>query len=86
MYCPKCDGEELRMTVRKGVEIDYCPKCNGIWLDNGELKKIISQYVDQDFIREVNSKVLSNEKDDTTATASKYAAQAFMKILGLTLD
>ncbi|MBV6634060.1 MAG: zf-TFIIB domain-containing protein [Alphaproteobacteria bacterium] len=42
MRCP-VDGEELIMTTRNGVEIDYCPKCRGIWLDRGELDKIIAR-------------------------------------------
>ena len=40
MLCPLCQ-ETLQMTERKGVEIDYCPKCRGVWLDRGELQKII---------------------------------------------
>jgi hypothetical protein len=40
MDCPLCKVE-LRMSVRQGVEIDYCPKCRGIWLDRGELDKLI---------------------------------------------
>ena len=42
MKCPNCD-ETLVMTERQGVEIDYCPKCRGIWLDKGELDKIIEK-------------------------------------------
>lgn len=42
MKCPSCD-ETLMMTERSGVEIDYCPKCRGIWLDKGELDKIIER-------------------------------------------
>nr|WP_272913420.1 zf-TFIIB domain-containing protein [Desulfomonile tiedjei] len=34
---------ELRMAERQGVEIDYCPKCRGVWLDRGELDKIIEK-------------------------------------------
>lgn len=44
MKCPNCN-ETLLMSERYQVEIDYCPKCRGIWLDKGELDKIIS-YVD----------------------------------------
>lgn len=40
MKCP-IDQTELLMTERHGVEIDYCPKCRGVWLDRGELDKII---------------------------------------------
>lgn len=42
MKCP-VDGETLVMTDRSGVEIDYCPKCRGVWLDRGELDKIIDR-------------------------------------------
>lgn len=42
MKCP-VDGADLMMTERQGVEIDYCPKCRGVWLDRGELDKIIER-------------------------------------------
>ena len=42
MQCP-VDGETLVMADRSGVEIDYCPKCRGVWLDRGELDKIIER-------------------------------------------
>jgi Zn-finger nucleic acid-binding protein len=42
MKCP-VDNETLVMTERSGVEIDYCPKCRGVWLDRGELDKIIER-------------------------------------------
>lgn len=42
MRCPNCE-ETLVMSERQGVEIDYCPKCRGVWLDRGELDKIIDK-------------------------------------------
>lgn len=42
MKCP-IDGTQLVMTDRSGVEIDYCPECRGVWLDRGELDKIIER-------------------------------------------
>jgi Zn-finger nucleic acid-binding protein len=42
MQCP-IDGTELLISERNGVEIDYCPKCRGVWLDRGELDKIIER-------------------------------------------
>ena len=42
MKCP-IDGTQLMMTDRAGVEIDYCPSCRGVWLDRGELDKIIER-------------------------------------------
>lgn len=44
MNCPLCNVE-LKMTDRQGIEIDYCPKCRGVWLDRGELDKIIERSV-----------------------------------------
>ncbi len=44
MICPICNVD-LLMTERQGIEIDYCPKCRGIWLDRGELEKIIERSV-----------------------------------------
>ena len=46
MDCP-IDGTQLTMSERQGIEIDYCPKCRGVWLDRGELDKIIER-TDQD--------------------------------------
>lgn len=42
MKCP-IDNTELVMSERQSVEIDYCPKCRGVWLDRGELDKIIEK-------------------------------------------
>lgn len=42
MQCP-VDGETLAIAERSGVEIDYCPKCRGVWLDRGELDKIVER-------------------------------------------
>jgi Zn-finger nucleic acid-binding protein len=42
MNCPVCK-DELVMSERLGVEIDYCPKCRGVWLDRGELDKILER-------------------------------------------
>lgn len=42
MKCP-IDGNELKIAERQGIEIDYCPQCRGVWLDRGELDKIIER-------------------------------------------
>lgn len=42
MKCP-VDERELLMTHREGIEIDYCPECRGVWLDRGELDKLIER-------------------------------------------
>ena len=43
MKCPSCPDTALLMTDRQGVEIDYCPQCRGVWLDRGELDKLIER-------------------------------------------
>ena len=43
MNCPTCTTERLVMTERSGIEIDYCPACRGVWLDRGELDKLIER-------------------------------------------
>jgi Zn-finger nucleic acid-binding protein len=43
MNCPTCSDQTLVMTERAGVEIDYCPTCRGVWLDRGELDKIVER-------------------------------------------
>jgi Zn-finger nucleic acid-binding protein len=66
MQCP-VDGTTLLMSERSGIEIDYCPKCRGIWLDRGELDKLIAReaeangpYADFD----ADASVLSKPKND----------------------
>ncbi|WP_420113664.1 zf-TFIIB domain-containing protein [Pseudactinotalea sp.] len=46
MQCPT-DGTTLVMSERSGIEIDYCPQCRGVWLDRGELDKIIERSLGQ---------------------------------------
>lgn len=43
MQCPVCKTVSLTMAERSGIEIDYCPQCRGVWLDRGELDKIIER-------------------------------------------
>lgn len=43
MLCPVCKTQTLQMAERHGIEIDYCPGCRGVWLDRGELDKIIER-------------------------------------------
>lgn len=46
MQCPT-DGSVLTMSERSGIEIDYCPTCRGVWLDRGELDKILDRSLAQ---------------------------------------
>ena len=45
MKCPVCKDVTLLMSEKKGIEIDYCPECRGIWLDRGELEKLIEKKI-----------------------------------------
>lgn len=43
MKCPTCTDTLLVISERQGVEIDYCPQCRGVWLDRGELDKLLDR-------------------------------------------
>ena len=43
MNCPVDTNVNLVMSERQGIEIDYCPQCRGVWLDRGELDKLIEK-------------------------------------------
>ena len=43
MKCPTCPDTALAIADRQGIEIDYCPQCRGVWLDRGELDKLIER-------------------------------------------
>ena len=47
MKCPTCPDSILVITDRQSVEIDYCPTCRGVWLDRGELDKLMALSVSQ---------------------------------------
>lgn len=47
MKCPRCESPVLDERVRDGVTIDACPQCRGVWLDRGELEKLISRALDE---------------------------------------
>ncbi len=48
MKCPNCKDHNLVIAERRGVEIDHCPECRGIWLDRGELDKILEKANDEE--------------------------------------
>ncbi len=61
MKCPVCKDVTLLMSEKKGVEIDYCPECRGIWLDRGELEKILNQ--DEKVIEKEPTNKKENKKE-----------------------
>ncbi len=46
MKCP-VDGTVLAISERRGIEVDYCPECRGVWLDRGELDKLLDRAADE---------------------------------------
>jgi Zn-finger nucleic acid-binding protein len=63
MKCPTCNAT-LVMSERQGVEIDYCPECRGVWLDRGELDKIIERSVIQEGQQKYNPNNDMNDSHD----------------------
>lgn len=64
MKCPVCKDVTLLMSEKKGVEIDYCPECRGIWLDRGELEKLMEK--EESRIEEVEKKTSKEKKEEKT--------------------
>lgn len=66
MLCPVCKSTQLVMSERKGVEIDYCPQCRGVWLDRGEIDKIIERSVSE------QEKLLQQQPSQPTGGHATY--------------
>jgi uncharacterized protein len=64
MKCPTCNVN-LVMTDRSGIEIDYCPDCRGVWLDRGELDKIIER----------SSQNVKNVQHDNYSDRQRYSSE-----------
>jgi uncharacterized protein len=63
MKCPVCKTPDLLMTERQSIEIDYCPTCRGVWLDRGELDKLVAQVGDAAPARAETQPRGSDERD-----------------------
>ncbi len=63
MKCPVCKTPELLMADRQGIEIDYCPTCRGVWLDRGELDKLIESTAAQPAAASTNA-ALERRRED----------------------
>lgn len=82
MDCPIC-RVKLEMSERQGIEIDYCPQCRGIWLDRGELDKIIdrTQSVFQAQNQELNSNPTYHEQQSYDYKPKKHKKKSFLEDL-----
>ena len=61
MNCP-VDGTPLVMADRQGIEIDYCPRCRGVWLDRGELDKLIERTAGMEYRPQPQSPSYGHER------------------------
>lgn len=71
MKCPNCANTDLVMSERQGIEIDYCPNCRGIWLDRGELDKMIDKAVANEK-RNLYPQQPTNVQDHTRYASKDY--------------
>ncbi|MCI5212721.1 MAG: hypothetical protein D3910_28905 [Candidatus Electrothrix sp. ATG2] len=65
--------------MRRGVEIDYCPNCNGIWLDNGELNKIVAESIQV-------TATESSPAEISAEASRKSVFKSFLDLMGSTKD
>lgn len=80
MICPAC-GSELETMVRQGVEIERCTNCRGVWLDRGELEKLVAIGVDQHgepaYEQPLDEESQEPEPADKLATRRSFFAELF---------
>ena len=86
MKCPRC-YTDMKAEDRQGVEIDYCPECRGVWLDRGELQKIVSFTSSSvlELARTMAENILSREGEPghvTIAFARRAAGEDEIRELG----
>ena len=73
MKCPVCKNITLLMSERNGIEIDYCPECRGIWLDRGELDKLLEKNHNLQ-----NKENINQESNNTKKNTVKRKRESFM--------
>lgn len=79
MKCPVCKEINLVISTRDGVEIDYCPECRGVWLDRGELDKIIDSSQKYEKNNYQNQKSYSdNYHDDKKHHDNRFKKKSFL--------
>ncbi|RCH54797.1 hypothetical protein DJ568_09950 [Mucilaginibacter hurinus] len=82
MKCPTCDVN-LLMSDKNGIEIDYCPNCRGIWLDRGELDKIIERSAEhyskkENYNEDYNRYGSSDRNDDYYKRTHHHKKKSFL--------
>jgi len=74
MNCPSCKIP-LVMSERQGIEIDYCPQCRGIWLDRGELDKLIEKSIAAENKQEFSAGSQQQQQQQQQQPPSSYDQQ-----------
>ncbi|MBI5214447.1 MAG: zf-TFIIB domain-containing protein [Ignavibacteriae bacterium] len=89
MKCPVCNVD-LLLSEKQGIEIDYCPKCRGIWLDRGELEKILERSSEIEFGPKKNEDNFRerryNDNDDDKFQSTEYYKRRKKSFLGELFD
>lgn len=85
MLCPICKVE-LKMAERSGIEIDYCPQCRGVWLDRGELDKIIERSAPARLDDDAGYEGRRRDDDDDQEEARHYREKKRRGFLGDLFD
>ncbi len=79
MKCPTCPETTLVMADRQGIEIDYCPQCRGVWLDRGELDKLIEKSASTQSIQAVRPDDSRESRDDYRESRDDYRKDHYHK-------
>ena len=79
MKCPVCPESTLAMSNREGIEIDYCPTCRGVWLDRGELDKIVERSAAEQAQPAQRSDAYRDERDGKYDDDDRYREQGYHK-------
>ncbi|MBN8554289.1 MAG: zf-TFIIB domain-containing protein [Deltaproteobacteria bacterium] len=81
MRCPLCVETTLEMSMRQEIEIDYCPKCRGVWLDRGELEKLIERAASPQYSPQYGQEKRSSYHDDDDDDRGRGRKRSFLSEL-----
>ena len=79
MKCPVCPDATLAMSNREGIEIDYCPTCRGVWLDRGELDKIIERSAAEQLAQPAQMAQRTENRERDHDDDDRYREQGYHK-------
>ena len=82
MKCPNCKETALTLAERAGIEIDYCPDCRGVWLDRGELDKILERSREREAVSQPQQSYQQGYTSDNSSQYQKpYKKKSFLEEL-----